>query len=139
VRLIGNKPKKTGDEEMLKELKKLAKAAKQVNIVFTALKDDRFILGIAPADAGKNKIAPFIAKGEIQEIEERMRFFLDDYITEATSKKAATPADEDCNGNDPDEDEAPKVVEPAKELEPAPEAPAPVAPVVEAKQAEFEF
>lgn len=70
---------------MLKQLVELAKAKKQVNIAFTALGADRFLLGIAPQGAGTDKIAPFIAKGAVAEIEASLAG-LDAYITAALAK-----------------------------------------------------
>lgn len=71
---------------MLKQLVELAKAKKQVNIAFTALTAEKFILGIAPANAGTDKIAPFMAKGTVEEIETQLAG-LDAFITAALSKK----------------------------------------------------
>ena len=84
---------------MLKHLVELAKAKKQVNIAFTALTAEKFILGIAPANAGTDKIAPFLAKGSVEEIETQLAG-LDAFITAALVKKpepvkAADPDEED--------------------------------------------
>ena len=87
---------------MLKHLVELAKAKKQVNIAFTALTAEKFILGIAPANAGTDKIAPFMAKGTMQEIMDILQLStkLPDYVTAALAKKP-----EPVKEADPDEDD----------------------------------
>jgi hypothetical protein len=86
---------------MLKQLVELARAKKQVNIAFTALTAEKFILGIAPANAGTDKIAPFMAKGTMQEIMDILQLStkLPDYVTAALSKKP-----EPVKAADPDEE-----------------------------------
>jgi hypothetical protein len=89
---------------MLKQLVELAKAKKQVNIAFTSLTAEKFILGIAPANAGTDKIAPFLAKGTIEEIMNNLHNSanLSDYVTAALAKnpepvKEADPDEEGKN------------------------------------------
>lgn len=83
---------------MLKQLVELAKAKKQVNIAFTYLTAEKFILGIAPANAGNDKIAPFLAKGSVEEIETQLAG-LDAFIAAALAKKT-----EPVKEADPDEE-----------------------------------
>jgi hypothetical protein len=84
---------------MLKELVELAKAKKQVNIAFTYLTAERYLLGIAPQGAGTDKIAPFIAKGTVTEIETQLAG-LNAYFVAALDKKP-----EPVKEADPDEEE----------------------------------
>jgi len=85
---------------MLKELVELAKAKKQVNIAFTYLTAERYLLGIAPQGAGTDKIAPFIAKGAIAEIETQLAG-LNAYFVAALAKKPepVKEADSDEEGD----------------------------------------
>lgn len=89
---------------MLKQLVELAKAKKQVNIAFTYLTAEKFILGIAPANAGSDKIAPFLAKGSVEEIETQLAG-LDAFITAALAKKPEPAKADDVDEDDGDTEE----------------------------------
>jgi hypothetical protein len=132
---------------MLKQLVELARAKKQVNIALTHLAEDRFLLGIAPQGAGTDKIAPFLAKGTVAEIETQLAG-LDAYITAALAKKpepvkAADPdedEDTETDTTDTTDGERESLPEAPAKIEPAPPAvePAPATPAVP-KQPTFNF
>ena len=69
---------------MLKKLAELAEKKEQVNVAFTKGKTDMYLLGIAPKNAGKDKLAPLVIKGTIDEINKQLDEKLPAYIETAS-------------------------------------------------------
>jgi hypothetical protein len=93
---------------MLNRLVELAQAKKQVNIAFTYLNEEKFILGIAPANAGNDKILPFIAKGTVEEIMNNLHHSanLPDYVAAALAAKAPAAKEPEADEEDSEIEDA---------------------------------